>query len=372
MGVAALTNMEAVVEAIVQAIRPRLDVPCVFFGHSFGALVAYEVALSLHRHQLPAPVLFGVSCSAAPTVAGEFAEKDWVHQADQASFVEAVETRGLVSDHVLEDSDSLLAAILRPLRADVQVWERYQATPTSSGGVAVLPIPIIGFCGGDGRDNTASVVASWSAVTNKVLDVAVVEAGGRFHATPHRDEVLARLKSRIDSVVRTAPCSNRRAVAVALGTMDGHFEVIEVADAETVYGYLARFCNTYTGKWGGGIRVKQFESLLACKEEAKELAQCMEAKNRRAGIGAYGGCKTVLNIDPKDPEARRKACRALATVLVRAKGNILVGGDMNFSGSDLRVLKSMVVEQGGSEDEANQVGDAHKVCLRLRRQHKTL
>ena len=79
----------------------------------------------------------------------------------------------------------------------------------------------------------------------------------------------------------------------------------------------------------------------------------MEAKNRKAGIGTYGGCKTVLNIDPKDPVARSNACRALANVLISTKGHVLVGGDMNFGGSDLKVLKGLVTELGGTQDEVS-------------------
>ena len=86
---------------------------------------------------------------------------------------------------------------------------------------------------------------------------------------------------------------------------------------------------------------------------SQELAQCMEAKNRKAGIGTYGGCKTVLNIDPKDPVARSKACKALANVIIATKGHVLVGGDMNFGGKDLKILKSLVTDQGGNAEEVS-------------------
>ena len=60
------------------------------------------------------------------------------------------------------------------------------------------------------------------------------------------------------------------------------------------------------------------------------LAQAMEAKNRKAGIGSYGGCKTCLNFDPNDAATRVAAIKALAKVFVAADGQIHAGGDMNF------------------------------------------
>ena len=105
---------------------------------------------------------------------------------------------------------------------------------------------------------------------------------------------------------------------------------------ETIYfadgvGRLTKFNNGYSQKWAGGIRIKQYKSSEAADEESRELAMCMESKNRRAGIGNFGGCKTVINIDPTDDLARDKALRALAGLLQETAGSVLVGGDMSES-----------------------------------------
>src|SRR5262245_14802813 len=55
MGEPALTHIDPLVEQIALAVRPLLDMPFAFFGHSLGAFVAFEVARSLRRAGAPMP-----------------------------------------------------------------------------------------------------------------------------------------------------------------------------------------------------------------------------------------------------------------------------------------------------------------------------
>lgn len=59
-------DMEALIEALTAAIRPHLDVPFAFFGHSMGAGIAFELARSLRRNGLPEPRALIVSAARAP------------------------------------------------------------------------------------------------------------------------------------------------------------------------------------------------------------------------------------------------------------------------------------------------------------------
>lgn len=46
-------SMRPLVEAVWNAILPFLDKPCVVFGHSLGALIAFELVRSLHDRGAP-------------------------------------------------------------------------------------------------------------------------------------------------------------------------------------------------------------------------------------------------------------------------------------------------------------------------------
>jgi surfactin synthase thioesterase subunit len=58
-------------DEIIEALRPTIDngVPFVFFGHSFGSLVAFEVARALSDRSLTLPMALLVSASPAPGTA---------------------------------------------------------------------------------------------------------------------------------------------------------------------------------------------------------------------------------------------------------------------------------------------------------------
>lgn len=61
-----VTGMKMYVEAVVSAMDLFFDRPFAFFGHSLGALVAYEVTLELRRRSLPVPIYLVVSANIAP------------------------------------------------------------------------------------------------------------------------------------------------------------------------------------------------------------------------------------------------------------------------------------------------------------------
>src|SRR5262245_63225231 len=52
----AFTRLPPLVEALAASLRPHLDRPFAFFGHSLGALVAFELARRLRRDRGPEPI----------------------------------------------------------------------------------------------------------------------------------------------------------------------------------------------------------------------------------------------------------------------------------------------------------------------------
>ncbi|MHB1946559.1 MAG: beta-ketoacyl synthase N-terminal-like domain-containing protein [Gammaproteobacteria bacterium] len=61
-------NMDTLIENLVENLQPELNIPFAFFGHSFGSLIAFELARSLRKRGLPMPMHLFVSAFPDPRV----------------------------------------------------------------------------------------------------------------------------------------------------------------------------------------------------------------------------------------------------------------------------------------------------------------
>jgi medium-chain acyl-[acyl-carrier-protein] hydrolase len=60
------TSMDALIPALFPAVATLLDRPLVFYGHSVGALIAFELARELRRRGLSLPIAMVISSRRAP------------------------------------------------------------------------------------------------------------------------------------------------------------------------------------------------------------------------------------------------------------------------------------------------------------------
>src|SRR5262245_25071207 len=67
----AFTRLPLLIEAVAESLGPHLDRPFALFGHSLGALVAFELARHLQRERGPEPVHLFVSGCGAPQTRGQ-------------------------------------------------------------------------------------------------------------------------------------------------------------------------------------------------------------------------------------------------------------------------------------------------------------
>jgi surfactin synthase thioesterase subunit len=170
VGEAPLADMERLVEELVAAVRPLLDRPCIFLGHSLGALIAFELARRLRHPQLERLVVS--ACRAprhlpSPRVR-ELAERD------DAAFVEGVREFSGFPDEILADED-LLAFFLPIVRADFELVARYRYRPAPPLDIAIAAI--------NGRDDAHvpdDMLADWQGETTRPL-VRRTFAGGHFY-----------------------------------------------------------------------------------------------------------------------------------------------------------------------------------------------
>ncbi len=113
-----LTRMDALLAALLPAIHPYLDLPYALFGHSMGAVIAFELA---RQRALPGPVHLFASARRAPQVP---ARKSAIHALPDAGFVAELRRFNSIPEAVLQNAD-LRQIFLPILRADFALYETY-------------------------------------------------------------------------------------------------------------------------------------------------------------------------------------------------------------------------------------------------------
>lgn len=153
----ALTSMPTVVDHIAQAIAQQDDdVPFAFFGHSLGALLAFEVARLLQARGLRGPRHLFVSGSEAPTHRGSGRA---LHLLPDAQLLEEVRQFNGTPLEVLASSE-LMALMLPMLRADFELATQYAYQPGPP-----LGMPITVLAGTHDRNGLNAQVEQWGAQT---------------------------------------------------------------------------------------------------------------------------------------------------------------------------------------------------------------
>lgn len=180
-------------DRIHAAIRPRLAGPFAFFGHSMGAVLAFEVACRIAREEGVAPAHLFVSGRRAPSVA----RHEELHRASTSALVAEMRALGGTDPRILADEE-LLDLVLPTVRADYTAIETYRfdsAPPLSCGITAMI---------GDG-DPKASVddTAAWSRHTLGRFDLRIFP-GDHFYLEGCRAGVLDVISSTLSGVRQDA------------------------------------------------------------------------------------------------------------------------------------------------------------------------
>lgn len=187
-----LDDLGELVGRTAEHIRPLLDLPAVFFGHSMGAVVAFELTRTLEAdHGSPVRLLI-VSGRRAPQL--QEPEPPIAGLSDDAFVAEIRRRYNGIPDELMQYPD-LLALLLPALRADVAALERYQYR---SGEPLECPVTAMG-----GADDPRALVAAlqgWREVTRGPFSVQVFP-GGHFYLQTARAQLLATLTAALRSAL---------------------------------------------------------------------------------------------------------------------------------------------------------------------------
>ncbi|TDD61590.1 alpha/beta fold hydrolase [Kribbella antibiotica] len=190
MGETPYTSMDALVVDFLAEVE--LEQPFVFFGHSLGALVAYEVARALRDAARPGPAALYVSAARAPQVDRL---SDGFHELENADLIEAIEERYGRLPGELTANPEMLDLMLPVLRADLTLVANYR-----SQDAAPLDCPVTVF-GGSTDDDVTPYLDEWRAYTSRPMETQVF-AGDHFYFRERTHEFLRNLAERVAGAVR--------------------------------------------------------------------------------------------------------------------------------------------------------------------------
>jgi medium-chain acyl-[acyl-carrier-protein] hydrolase len=177
-------SMTSLVEDLATAIAPALDRPYALFGHSMGALAAFELVCALQRHRRDAPMHVFVSGRRAPQLPDP--EPPISHLADD-SFVREIMRRYNAIPKVILDDQDMLRVFLPTLRADLAMLESHVYRDSGK-----LDCPITAFGGvHDPRASREDLVA-WRAQTRRSFQVHQFP-GDHFYLNPQRQALVAQI-----------------------------------------------------------------------------------------------------------------------------------------------------------------------------------
>jgi surfactin synthase thioesterase subunit len=175
----AVSDMVRAIQPVIAAVS---DLPYAFFGHSMGALVAFELTLALEASDAQPPTHLFVSARRCPD---EPDHEPPVHELPDDEFLDELQRRyGAVPDAVRQEPE-LLALLLPTLRADIRAIERY--APSSTRKVR-CPVHVYG--GADDRHPWPRQLPGWQRVAERDVRVRVF-AGDHFYLTGQRDALTA-------------------------------------------------------------------------------------------------------------------------------------------------------------------------------------
>jgi surfactin synthase thioesterase subunit/glycosyltransferase involved in cell wall biosynthesis len=182
---APLDQMDALLQALAREIAPYLKVPFAFYGHSMGAIIAFELARLLRDNGQPLPRALYASGARAPQFRLGYQPPD---EPDDSQLIEQLRSLEGMPREIL-DNPELLRVAMPALRADTRLYRNYVYQPGQP-----LELPIYAY-GGAGDPNVHwEHVEAWKAQTTREF-VHREFLGGHFFIQSAQTEFLEALSS---------------------------------------------------------------------------------------------------------------------------------------------------------------------------------
>ncbi|MBV8933473.1 MAG: thioesterase [Kutzneria sp.] len=178
-------DLHELADQIFAVLRTMTDLPLTLFGHSMGAVLAFEIA---RRFEATGVVPANLILSGRRAPSQHRDEK--VHLRDDEGLLADVKALNGTESGVFDD-DELLRMVLPAIRSDYKAIETYQCGP---GPAISCPMSVL--VGNSDPKVTVEEARAWSAYTTGAFELEVF-SGGHFFLNNHGQSVIARIRAGI-------------------------------------------------------------------------------------------------------------------------------------------------------------------------------
>ncbi|MER6030913.1 thioesterase domain-containing protein [Streptomyces sp. NPDC001851] len=194
---------DRLVDYFLGELEPWMDRPFAFFGHSMGALVAYELTRRLVEEERPLPLWAGLSSRGAPRERAATASRGR-HEWTDAELRDWLRSVGGTPDKVL-DSARLWKAFGPVFRNDFALVDTWRPVPDSEP----LPVPLAAFGGTEDDLVERARLAAWAGHTQR-FSGPHLHSGGHFYLQRHRRAIARRITEAVTVPPRTPSAAGAR------------------------------------------------------------------------------------------------------------------------------------------------------------------
>jgi medium-chain acyl-[acyl-carrier-protein] hydrolase len=171
-----LTRLAPLVQALSQSLRPEMDLPFAFFGHSMGGLIAFELARQLRRDGGPLPVHLFISAKCCPKQVDDL----YTGEIPDKELIQILRRYEGTPREVLENAE-LMQLLLPVIRADMELCSTYVCNPEPP-----LPSPITAFGGLEDHVSGRPCLEGWRNYTSGQFALRMFPGGHLFLKTCER------------------------------------------------------------------------------------------------------------------------------------------------------------------------------------------
>jgi medium-chain acyl-[acyl-carrier-protein] hydrolase len=174
------TSMNVLIPDLLQVLGSDVNRPCVFFGHSLGALISFEVARAFIQIGIDQPMHLFVSGRSAPHLPDP--NKPIYHLPDR-EFLDQIRQMNGTPQEILDNAE-LIQIFLPILRADFTLNETYVYQEASR-----LSCPVTAFGGDQDARVPLKCLDSWRNLTQGRFR-SLILPGSHFFLHSKQEELV--------------------------------------------------------------------------------------------------------------------------------------------------------------------------------------
>ncbi|HET8705618.1 MAG TPA: thioesterase domain-containing protein, partial [Pseudomonadales bacterium] len=190
----AISCNKELIESLLTAIEPYLDVPFAFFGHSMGAQVAFELTRALRRNNRPQPHHLFVSGRKAPHLP---MLRRPIHALPEVEFLAEIRRLNGTPAEAWEHPE--LISLMSPiLRADVKLVETWNF---ESEAPLEIQMTVLGGFADEGVPRAQ--LEAWQQHCMRSIDVQMF-SGDHFFINSSQADVLNLISNKLSAITMPA------------------------------------------------------------------------------------------------------------------------------------------------------------------------